>query len=219
VNERLAEQQKTMNAPIAEMGAKVNGLTDELQFVRESVAAIDQKMSKMNAQLVDLSNAIRVLQAPPPPPEAVAPSATKTDTPPAGISAATLYDDARKDMNAGKKDIAMQGFQDYLKWFDKTDYAPNAQFYIGVIQYDQANYDEAVKAFDLVLEKYPENSNKSADAMYMKGRALAQLGDKPAAAEEYRAFLKKYPRHELTNKVQAELKTVAGAPAQKKKSR
>ena len=122
-------------------------------------------------------------------------------------------------MRAGKYDIAMQEFQDYLKWFDKTDYAPNAQFYIGNILSIQGNHEEALKAFDAVLERYPGNSNKSADAMYMKGRTLSQLGDKPAAAEEYRAFLKKYPRHELTSKVQAELKNVAGAPATRKKSR
>jgi len=220
VNERLAEQQKTLNAPMAEMGAKVNTMTDEFQFVRESVASIDNRMSKLNAQIVDLGNAVRVMQAPPPPPDAATPNAaTAPAGPPAGLSADQLYDDARRDMSAGKYDIAMQEFQDYLKWFDKTDYAPNAQFYIGNILYIQAKYEDALTAFGTVLGKYPENANKNAEAMYYKGRTLGQLGDKAAAADEYRAFLKKYPRHELTPKVQAELKSVAGAPAARKKAR
>ena len=224
LNERLAEQQKSLNAPLADMGSKVNSMTDELQFIRESVAATGERMSKLNAQVVDVANAIRVLQAPPPPPESgTAPSSSATTPPagpPAGLSADQLYSDGLRDKSSGKLDIATQEFQDYLKWFDKTDYAPNARYHLGDIQFSQKNYDDALKSFEAVLEKYPESSNKHADAMYMKGRTLTQLGDKSEAADEFRAFLKKYPQHkELGPKVQAELKALGAAPASRKKGR
>src|SRR5437868_6624828 len=55
VNERMAEQSKSLVAPIAEVGTKVNTMTDEFQFVRESIAAIDSKRAKLNSQVADLS--------------------------------------------------------------------------------------------------------------------------------------------------------------------
>jgi tol-pal system protein YbgF len=217
--ERFAAQEKTLAGPVSDLAGKMSGLTDEMQFVRESVAGIDGKVSKLGTQLTDLENTVRVLQAPPPPP-ATGPEPTAQSGPPAGLSAEQLYNAARGDMSSGKNDIAMQEFQDYLKWFDKTDYAPNAQFYIGSILFTQGDFVGAVTAFDQVLEKYPDNANKSADSLYMKGRSLAQLDDKEAAAEQFRTFLKKYPRHELTAKVQGELKAVSASappPAKKRK--
>ena len=69
----------------------------------------------------------------------------------------------------------MQGFQEYLRYYNNTELAPNAQFYIGQIHYDKTDFAPAVQAFDTVLEKYPEN-NKTADATYMKGMALLKSG-------------------------------------------
>jgi TolA-binding protein len=231
VTQQLTDQQKAFAAPVAEVGAKVNTLADEFQFVRESVAGMDGRLSKLSAQMVDLNNTVQALAAPPPPPlapvdagavpaaiPAPAASVPKAQGPPPGISADTLYNDARRDMSTGKNDIAMQEFQDYLKWFPSTDYAPNAQFYIGNIHFNVMNYPEALKAFDLVLSAYPETSNKNADAMYMRGRTLVLMGEKKAAAEEYAEFLVKYPKHQLTPKVESELKALPPpAPAARKR--
>ena len=56
--------------------------------------------------------------------------------------------------------------QDYLRCYGNTDLAPNAQYYIGWIHYSQADYPSAANDFDAVLEKYPDNNNKMADAFY-----------------------------------------------------
>ena len=41
-----------------------------------------------------------------------------------------MYNAARQDYISGKYDLAVQGFNDYLKYYGNTSYAPNAQFYI-----------------------------------------------------------------------------------------
>ena len=127
--------------------------------------------------------------------------------------------DSLERVAPGKQEIAMQEFSDYLKWFPDTDYAVNAQFHIGNILFAKGDPAAALKAFEAVLANYPESSNKNADAMYMKGKTLVQLGDDKAAEAEYRAFLKKYPKHpQLTSKVQTELRAVA-TPQPRKRTR
>jgi TolA-binding protein len=77
--------------------------------------------------------------------------------------------------------------------------------------------DEAIRAFDLVLEKYPEN-NKTADAHYMKGMALLKVGRRNQARDEFYSLIERFPNHELAAKAKAQLRAL-GLPASRKKAR
>jgi tol-pal system protein YbgF len=125
-------------------------------------------------------------------------------------------------MSAGNSELALQQFQDFLKSFGTTEMAPNAQFYIGQINYNKGQLDSALQAFDAVLEKYTDN-NKTADAMYMKGKTLLRLEQRTAAAEEFREVIKRFPSSDVAPKARAELKSLGlsptGSPASKKRSR
>ena len=72
-----------------------------------------------------------------------------------------------------KYDLAMQEFSDYLKYFPKTDFAPNAQYYIADIYYRKGDYENALPAFDAVLEQYTDSS-KTPDAHFMKGMSYSK---------------------------------------------
>ena len=98
------------------------------------------------------------------------------------ISAADLYANARRDYNSGKVDLALQEFADYLRWYGNTELAPNAQFYVAMAHYNQKNYEDAAKEFDMVLEKYGDNNNKSGEALYYKGKSLVNSGRKTQGA-------------------------------------
>jgi TolA-binding protein len=222
IKQRMTEQQKSLVEPVAGLGVKVDGMTDEFRFVRESITDLNGKVGRISTKLVDLENTIRVLQAPPPPPSGDpggAASSGGSAAPPAGLSADDLYRSALRDKSGGKLDLAAQQFQDYLKWFDGTEYAPNAQFHLGDIQFSQGNYEAALVSFNLVMEKYPQSSNKGVDAHYMKGKTLTQMGQRTAAAQEYRELIRLYPRHELAAKARSELKALGftASPPPKKR--
>ena len=53
-----------------------------------------------------------------------------------------------RDKSAGNADLAIEQFQNYLKWFGSTDLAPNAQYYIGEIKYLRGDLDGALMAFE-----------------------------------------------------------------------
>ena len=63
-----------------------------------------------------------------------------------------------------------------------------------MIHFAQGNYENAVKEFDMVLEKYPDN-NKTADALLYKGRALVKMpGHKTEGANEFMEVIQRYPK-------------------------
>jgi tol-pal system protein YbgF len=153
-------------------------------------------VNRLQVQLTDINNAIKVIQQPPvaPPPQSGQPggSASASDVPP--MPAETMYNAARQDYISGKYDLAVQGFNDYLKYYGNTSFAPNAQFYIAMIHFAQGNYEAAVKEFDMVLEKYPDN-NKTADALLYKGRALVKMpGHKTEGGNEFMEVIRRYPK-------------------------
>jgi TolA-binding protein len=224
----MRERDKSVAAPVASVGAKVDQMASGFEGMRVSVDDMNSRLGKLQQNMVDLQNTIKVIQAPPALPAPSGPGGS----PGAAAGQAcpnsdTLYSGAMSDKNGGKDDLALQEFNDYLTCYGSTVMAPNAQYYIGEVLYNRKDYENALKAFDMVLERYPEN-NKTLDAMYMKGRTLVQLGEKTKGAEEFRAVYNKSSRSELGLKAKAQLTNMGlstnssaskRAPARKKAAR
>ncbi|HYI97994.1 MAG TPA: tetratricopeptide repeat protein [Bryobacteraceae bacterium] len=208
IRDRMLEQQKTLAGPVANMGAKIDQVANDFQNLRESIADLSERMNKMQTQIVDLNNTVKIMSAPPAPPPATgtgldgSPTAP-SNAPPAGMSAKSVYESALRDRSGGNLDLASQGFQEYLRYYGNTELAPNAQFYIGQIHYDKNEFGAALKAFDAVLEKYPDN-NKTADATYMKGMALLKTGQRNEAAREFLNVITNYPNSEVSLKAKTQ---------------
>ncbi len=200
----LRDREKNIAAPMGAVGTKVDQMANEFQFLRTTIEDLNGRMGKLERQLVDMNNTMKVIQAPPSAPPASGPSMASSGPPP-GVSADALYANAMRDKDSGNYDLALEGFQNYLKFFGNTDTAPNAQFYIGEINFLRKQYEDALGAFDAVLERYPDN-NKTLDALYMKGRALVLTGQKTAGADEFREVIQRAPRSALAQKSRDELK-------------
>jgi TolA-binding protein len=196
--------------PVVGLSTRMDQMSTDLRTLQGAVADLTNLFGKLQSQLTDLNNAVKVLQAPPatpPPAPGAGPGpAAANDTP--TVPATDLYNNAQRDRSSGKLDLAVQEFGDYLKWYGNTDLAPNAQFYIAYIHYSQANYDDALKEFDSVLEKYPDDINKRPDALYYKGMTLLRLGRRTQGAEEFKELLKRYPNHDLSRQACSQLTTM-----------
>ena len=204
LKDSLKQQQAEIAAPVAAMGAKVDKLSNEFRFVRESVEDLNSRVGKIQAQMTDLKTSVQVLLAPPPPP---APAGT---VPAAGMAtglpppAEVLYNNAQRDQSGGRLDLALMQYQDFLKTYPNADLAPDAEYAVGEIHFSKGDYRAAAAAFDLVLEKYPDN-RKTADAMLMKARSLQEAGDTRGAAVEFRNLVKRYPDTPLAARAREEL--------------
>ena len=130
---------------------------------------------------------------------------------------------ATRDARGGKYDLALQEYQNYLKYYKDNEYAPNAQFNIGVIHYTQKDLETALADFDAVLEKYPDNP-KTPDALLMKGKTLVGMGRPTQGAAEFRELIKRFPNTDQATQAKAQLKALglpynSGAAPAKKRTR
>jgi len=199
--------------PVASVGARMDQMSNDFRNLENAVSDLTSIINKLQAQLTDLNNAVKILQGPPAPPR---PSATGptigTGAPPTidapTVSATDLYANATRDRSSGKLDLALSEFSQYLKWYGNTNLAANAQYYIASIHYSQADYDDALREFDLVLEKYPSDNNKIPDALYYKGMTLTRMGKQTAGAEEFKELYKRFPSHDLARQACSQLQSM-----------
>jgi tol-pal system protein YbgF len=210
IQEQLRQQGKDVVAPIANTGAKVDQMTTEFTEVRNSMADVTTRLGKVEQQLIDLSNAVRTMQTPAAPPPGsttspTGPNPTASSAPP--ISGDVLYSNANRDKLGGKADLARQEYSDYVKYYGDSSLAPAAQFWIGDIYFSQGDFEKALQAFDLVLEKFPAN-NKTPDALYMKGRTLLKLDKRMDGAKEFREVIRRYPSSDAATKAKAQLRSL-----------
>jgi TolA-binding protein len=213
INSMLDEQQGKITGPIANMSAKVDQMSSDFGAVRNSVDALGRRLTGLDDKLTDIKSAVAVLSAPPPPPPAVEPAPTQTQSqtstdgpaPPPGFSAAAAFARARSDYISGKYDLARDEFIEYLKYAGDTEHGPDAYYYLGDMYFKNKQYEDAVKAFDAVLERYPQNA-RSADASFGKADALMHGGQRTEAAEEFKNFLDNYPADPRAASARAKLK-------------
>ena len=218
IEKNLRDQTEKIATPVVGLSTRLNEVSGDVRTLSQAVSDLTALMNRMQAQLTDINNAIKVMQAPPVPPPAQAGQpgqpAAANDVPP--MQAEAMYNAARQDYVGGKYDLAIQEFADYLKYYGNTGFAPNAQFYIAMIHFVQNNYETAVKEFDLVLEKYPDNS-KTADSLLYKGRALVKMpGHKTDGANEFMEVIRRYPKSDQSVQACTERKALGlncGAPA------
>jgi TolA-binding protein len=216
VDAKLSQQQSSLVAPVATVGTKVDQLSDDVRALATSVAELARKMGALDSKLSDISSAIRTLSAPPVAPPPPAGQAPTPNGPPPGVSEESLYQNAYRDYNGGKFDLAMDEFSKYLQYFpDKTDHGAAAQYYIGYMYFTAMQYPDAIKAFSAVLD-FPENSRTS-EAMYYRAVSLMKDDQKSEAGAEFKAFLKKYPGSEHVAQAHANLRALGMEAAPKKR--
>lgn len=205
-------------APVAGLSAKVDSMGDDVRALKDALNDLSARLERMDAKMTDLKNQMQIIQSPPAAPGATSPgtapgSPAQPGTaagPPAGMTAEKTYTDARRDLQTGNTDLALQEFQQYLAYFPNTELAANAQYYIGEIFYNHGDFQSAIPAFDAVLERYPENP-KTADAHFMKGMALLKAGQRNRAVQEFRTLVANYPRTDDARKAQQQLRQLGAS--------
>jgi TolA-binding protein len=197
VNTRIDDQNNAMRKAFADQKLLIDNLSSDLRVVREKVDDNNVRIASLTQELEALRQSVQQMSmrpattdagaAPPPgtsgtpPPDA---ATAPANPPPVGVSPKQLYDTAWVDYTGGQWDLAITGFEAYIRSFPKSEQASDAQVNIGKA-YDYAgNKQKALEAFDKAIRDYP-NGKALPDAYYQRGLVLLDLKQPDKAREAF----------------------------------
>lgn len=204
VNTRIDEQTAANRKLFADQKLVIDMLANDLRVVREKVDDNNVRVGSVAQELDALRESVTAIGSMRPAampngdPSATGTDATASQVPaPTGAAAVgaspqKLLDSALADYYAGQYDLAILGFESYVRTFPQSPQASFAQIHIGNAQMQLGKYEPAIAAFDAVIRIYPR-SNDVPDAYVRKGTALKTLRQTPQAREAFEFVIKNFP--------------------------
>ncbi len=216
LSQSLQTMQKSLQQQNTDSQAKIDQVSGQIQMLNDSIDELKARLAKASKQLDDIQSQQQNLNPPSPAGPTAAPTGAAGPAPADAAlqapSADVLYNNALRDYNAARYDLALSQFQDYLKYYPSTDLAGNAQFYIADVEYRSGNFADAVTDYDKVIEQFP-GGNKAAAAQLKKGYSLLELGRKDAGIRELNALIQRYPHAIEATQARERLKKLGVARA------
>jgi len=218
VNARLDDQTNVNRKAFADQKLIIDTVSNDLRVLREKVDDNSVRVGSLSQELDALRQSVSALNGPRPfgsEPDTASTSGAPGDpvaTPPPGAAAIgaspqKLWDGAMADYWGGQYDLAVLGFDSYIKSFPQSPQAADAQLHIANSYMLQGKYEQAAEAYDAVIRTYPK-SNVLPEAYTKKGTALISLKQYDSAREALNYVVKNYPDNVAATVAQQRLKDI-----------
>ena len=204
VTVKLDEQSGANRKALADQRLLIEGVGETVRILREKADDTNVRLSSMTQELEAMRHTIASQPSPTVTLPATDPSgdpatagteqpATQVPTVPnAGISPQRMYDNAFGDYAAGHYDIAVLGFETFVKTFPRHDMADEAQANIGHSLFGAGKFQEAAAALQKVISDYPQ-SNSVPAAYYKLGVTYQQLKQDELARKAFEVVMTNHP--------------------------
>ncbi len=205
VTAAINDLQTSINKQQQDRAAQVDQISGQIQALNDTMDELKVRLAKLSKQFEDMQAAQQTLAAQ----QALDQQKQQqmAQAPPPDV----LYNNALRDYNGGKNDLAVQEFNDYIKYYPNTDLAGNSYFYLAEIEFKAGDYKTAVTNYDLVLQNFP-SGNKAAASQLKKGFALLELGKEDEGTQELKHVIQRYPRTNEAAQARERLRKLAPAP-------
>jgi tol-pal system protein YbgF len=212
INTRLNEQAESTRRSFAEQKSIIDTVSSDLRIVREKLDDNNVRVGSLTQEVDSLRNLITAMPRAgdvPVNPGVGDPAAAAAGSSPGGLGASPqrAYDAAMSDYWGSDFDLAISGFKAYLASFPGSDFADDAQFYIGQSYYNQGKYTEAADAYNLTIRTYPKSEILS-DAYFKIGESYRNLKNPERARSAYQFVIKQYPESAAAAQAQQRLEEV-----------
>ena len=208
LNVRLDADAGRQQKSFADQKLIVEGVAETTRILREKADETNVRLSSMTQELQALRQAVSSMPAPTPPvglppiteptdpaaPATGAPTGPPPATPPpSNVSPTQMWDRVYAVYSAGQFDLAVDGFQSYIRTFPTSPQADDAQLYIGHSLYSAGKYPEAVAAFQKVISNYPQSDSVPA-AYYKLGLTYEAMKQFEPARKAFETVIKTYSK-------------------------
>lgn len=221
VSTKLDDQAAANRKALADQGLQLNGVADGIRILREKLDDSNVRISSLAQEIEGVRQTLASQPSPsmtmpgtetptgapgtepaptepgqqpgqPGQPGAAMPPVANPNPIPPGVSPQKMWDAAFADYSAGQYDLAVLGFESYIKAFPRSPQAAAAQLYIGHARQQQSNWPEALKAYQAVIDSYPDTSS-APEAYYKLGQTYERMNQLDAARKAYQTTIDKFP--------------------------
>ncbi|MCI0513515.1 tol-pal system protein YbgF [candidate division KSB1 bacterium] len=208
IKKQLAALNKTLAALQEDQRQNRADLYTEIETLKSQSQVIDSKLADNTHRMSGLLQRVEVVRARPNPTDSAKTTASKPDSTaapePEEFDPKTIYNSAYLDLSRGNYQLAIQGFQTYLKEFPQSEYADNAQYWLGEVYYAQRDYAQAIRAFSLVIVNYPKG-DKVAAALLKIGFCYQNMGDLENCKKYLQQVIDRFPNSDESRLAQSRL--------------
>ncbi len=163
----------------------------EVEHLRAQLSELAVRVKELESRLARADVAAPPTAAKPAAPPAPGTREGKAAAPPSepeslplpgmtGITPTSAFNLAYNDYLNGRYELAIAGFERFLKDFPGNSLTPNAHYWIGESYYSKRDYVRAMQAFEKVVTGFPR-SEKVPPALFKMGLSAAEIGDSQKA--------------------------------------
>ncbi|OFW09698.1 MAG: tol-pal system protein YbgF [Acidobacteria bacterium RIFCSPLOWO2_02_FULL_67_36] len=207
---KIDDQTGATRKAFADHKLQVDAVAEGVRILREKADDTNVRLSSMTQELEAMRQTIASAPAPSVAPAAGAETGAPATAPQTGaqpiqlppnpspapgtanVSPKKMYENAFADYTAGDYDLAIVGFETYIKMFPRAEMADDAQLNIGNALYGGGKNREAVAAYQKVISDYPQSDSVPV-AYYKLGLAYEALKQVDLAKKSYESVIQKYP--------------------------
>ena len=192
--QRVAARQEAQERALQE----VRGNADRVKEIEKRLAALEEKIGKLAAAPA-ATPAPAVVPAPAPVPAPESPRKWK--------SPEEMYEVAVGQVKGGNPKAGRETLSDFAAKYPDHKLIPNALYWKGEAFYAEKDFENAILAFQDVVDKYPAGE-KAPDAMYKQGLSFLSLKDSKNARILLDLVPKKYPKSKAAEMAKKKLKEI-----------
>jgi tol-pal system protein YbgF len=202
ITTRLEDESTTSRKAFADQKLLINNIAETARILRERADDTNVRLSNVTQELQSLRQTVASMPAPsvglpvaPGDPGAVDPTAQQppaSNVPPPNVSPAQWFQRVMADYAAAQYDLAVSGFEAFIRTFPTSPQADDAQLLIGNSLFNQGQFKEALGAYQKVITDFPEG-DQVPTAHFKLGLTYENLQDYDAAKKTYEAVIKNYP--------------------------
>lgn len=199
--EQLVQGNAAANARLAELSTEVQELQKQVKVDSGDLGELKPAVKELRDALAAAKSAPAAATNAVPRIEVVNKDASPGDK---DGGAQNAYMQAFGKFSSNDYPGAIEAFTAFIKNHPNSEYAGNAQYWIGECYYTQRNFPQALEAFNKVLAKYPAG-HKVPDAMLKIAFTQISMNEPSKAKVTLQSLIDKYPKSQAAVKARERL--------------
>jgi tol-pal system protein YbgF len=177
--DNLIETTRILREKADDTNVRLSSVTQELQALRQTVSTLPAPSAALTSPTGDPAGGD---------PAGAAPSGS---VPPPNVSPTQWFERVFGDYAAGQYDLAIAGFESFIRAYPNSPQADDAQLYIGNALFNDGKFPDAVQAYQKVISDYPKGDTVPT-AYYKLGQTYENLQQIDLARKAYETVVKNY---------------------------